>query len=71
MDCEDNQSWVAVYKSVARRMLSYLDNSEALKVSAKELEEHVLAPNEPSVETELILRQTRGEKWQRMFQIFR
>ena len=54
MDCEVGQSSAAVYESVARRMLSYLDDSEALKVGTKELEEHVLAPNESSVDMEHI-----------------
>ena len=50
MDCKVNQSWAAVYQSVARRMLSFSDNSEALKVDTKELEDHVLAPSEPRVD---------------------
>ena len=50
-------------------MLSYLDNSEALKVGAKEFEEHVLAPDEPSVNIEHIARQPRGEKRKKMFQV--
>ena len=62
VDCGDNQSWAAVYQSIARRMLSYLDNSEALKASAKELKEQVLSPNEPCVDMERIVRQTRSEK---------
>ena len=52
---------------VPKRMLSYLDNSEALKVSTKELKEQVLSPNEPNVNMEHIVRQARSEK---MFQIF-
>ena len=39
-----------------------------LKVGTKELEEHVLAPNEPSVDIEHIVRQTRSEKHKRLFQ---
>ena len=62
VDCEVNKSWAAVYQSIARRMRSYLDNSEASNVGTKELEEHVLAPNEPSVDMEHIVRQARGEK---------
>ena len=61
-DCEVCKSWAAVFKWIARRMLSSLDNREALKVGTKELEEHVLAPNEPSVNIEHIARQVRGEK---------
>ena len=37
VDCGVNQSWAAVYQSIERRILSYLDKSEALKVSTKEL----------------------------------
>ena len=37
VDCGVNQSWAAVYQSITRRMLSYLDNSKGLKVSTKEL----------------------------------
>ena len=55
---------------VARRMLSYLDHSEVLKVHTRELEHHVLAPNEPRVDVEHIVRQARGEQHQRLFQIF-
>ena len=29
VDCEVSQSWTAVYQSIARRMLSDLDKSEA------------------------------------------
>ena len=42
--CGGNQSWAAVYQSMTRRMLRYLDNSEALKVSTKEMKEHFLSP---------------------------
>ena len=62
MDCGVDQSWAEVYQSIARRMLGYLDNSEALKVSTKELKkEQVLSPNEPSVNIEGIVRQARSE----------
>ena len=69
-DCGVNRRWPAVYQAVARRMLSYLDNSEALKVDTKELEDHVFAPNEPRVDINHIARQARGEQHQRLFQIF-
>ena len=55
MNCEVFKSWAAVYQSIARRMLSCLDNSEAFKVGTKELEEHVLAPNEPGVDKKHIV----------------
>ena len=70
MDCEVSKSWTSVYQSIARRMWSYLDNSEASKVGTKELEERVLAPNEPSVNVEDNVRQARGENHTKMFQIF-
>ena len=70
VDCRSNQRWAALYQAVARRMLSYLDNSEALKVDTKELEDHVLAPCEPRVDIDHIARQARGEQRQRLFQIF-
>ena len=60
VDCGVNQRWAAVYQAVARRMLSYLDNSEASKVDIKELEDHVLAPNESRVDIDHIARQSRG-----------
>ena len=31
VDCGVNQNWTAVYQTIATRMLSYLDESEALK----------------------------------------
>ena len=43
-------------------MLSYLDNSEASKVSTKELKEQVLSPNHTSVNIVRIVRQARSEK---------
>ena len=48
VDCGANQ------QSLARRMLSYLDHSEALKVDARDLEDYVFvfAPNEPRVDIE-------------------
>ena len=49
VDCGVNHSWAAVYQSIARRMFSYLDKSESLKASTKELKEQVLSPTEPSV----------------------
>ena len=40
VDCGVDQRWAAVYQSIARRMLSCLDNSEARKVDTKELDLH-------------------------------
>ena len=70
VDYEVNQSWAAVYQSIVRRMLGYLDNSEASKLSTKELKEQVLSPNEPSVNIERTVRQARSEKHKKLFQIF-
>ena len=69
-DHEVNQSLAAVYQLIARRMLSYLDNSEALKVSTNEMKEQILSPSEPSVNIKRIARQARSEKRKKMFQIF-
>ena len=69
VDCEVSKQ-LGSGLPIDRRMLSHLDNSEALKVGTKELEEHVLAPTEPSASTEHIVRQARGEKHKKMFQIF-
>ena len=55
LDCGVDHRWVAVFQSVERRMLSYLDHSEVLKVNTRELEHHVLAPNEPDVDMEHIV----------------
>ena len=60
-----------VYQAVARKMPSYLDDSEALKVDTKELEDHVLAPHEPRVDIDHVARQARGEQHQRWFQILK
>ena len=38
---EVSQSWTAVYQSIARRMLIYLDRSEALEESTEKLKEQV------------------------------
>ena len=70
VDCGVDQKWAAVYQSVARRMLSYLNHSEMLKVNTRELEYHVLATYEPRVDIEHLVRQARGEQHQRLFQIF-
>ena len=41
---EVNQKWTAVYQTIAKIMLKHLDESEALKVSTRELKE-VLSSN--------------------------
>ena len=58
VDCEGNKGWAVVHQSIAREMLSCLDNSEALKVGTKELKEQILSPietNEISVDIEHIV----------------
>ena len=51
-------------------MLKYLEDSEAAKVSIRELEEQVLSPNESRMKTVRIARQARNDK-RILFQIFR
>ena len=51
-------------------MLDCLNKSEVLRVNAQELEYHVLAPNEPSIDIEHIVMQARGEGHQRLLQAF-
>ena len=70
VDCGVDQKWAAVYKSVARRMLNYLDQSEVSKVNTRELEHHVPAPNESTVDIEHIVMKARGENNQRLFRVF-
>ena len=65
VDYEVVQNWTAVSQTIARRMLSYLDKSEASKVSTKELKEQVPSPNEPNVNFDRIARQAK-----KLFQIF-
>ena len=60
VDCGVNHGRAAIYQVVARRMLSYLDKSEVLKVNAREFESYVLAPNEPNIDIEYIVMQARG-----------
>ena len=49
VDNEVNRNLTAVHQTIAKRMLKYLEDSEALKVSTRELKEQVLSPNEPRV----------------------
>ena len=55
-------------KQPQKMMFDHLDNCEVLKVNTRELEFHVLAPNEPTVDIEHIVMQARGEGHQRVFQ---
>ena len=52
-------------------MLKYLEDSEVLKVSTRELKEQVLFPDESSVSFVRIARQARSENSKKLFQIFR
>ena len=52
-------------------MLKYLEDSEAMKVSTRELKEQVLSPDESTGDIVRIARQARSEKSKTMFQIFR
>ena len=52
-------------------MLRYLEDSEALKVSTKELKEQVLSPDESGVGIVHIARQATSEKSKKLFQMFR
>ena len=67
---EVNQNWTAVKQLISKRMLKYLEDSEALKVSTRELKEQVLSPNASSVSTVRIAWQARSEKSKKLFQIF-
>ena len=69
VDDEINQNWTAVYQWTAQKMLRYLEDSESLKVSIRELKEQVLSPDESSVNKERIARQARSEKSKKLFQI--
>ena len=62
--------WAAVHQAVAKRMLVCLDNSEMLKVKTRELESHVLAPNEPIVDMVHSVTQARGTGQKRLFRAF-
>ena len=70
VDNEVNQKWTAVYQTIAKKMLKYLDDGEALKVSTRELKEQVLSSTEPSVNRVRIARQAKIEKSKKLFQIF-
>ena len=52
-------------------MIKYLEDSEITKVSTIELEEQVLAPNEPRINVVRIARLAGNEKKEQLFQILR
>ena len=71
VDEEVDQNWIAAYGGIAKKILKYLEDSEALKVSTRELKEQVLSPDESSVSTVRVPRQARSEQGKKLFQMFR
>ena len=69
-DDEVDNNWTAACEGIAEKMLKYLDESEVMKVSTRELKEQVLSPDESSVNRVHIARQARSEKSKMLFQIF-
>ena len=69
VDNEANEKWTVVYQTIAKTMLKYLDESEALKVSTRELQKHVLSPSEPDANVVRIARHARSQKSKKLFQI--
>ena len=67
VDYEVNQNWTP---NGYKKNVSYLDESEALKASTKELKEQVLSPNESNVSIVRSARQARSAKRKKLFQIF-
>ena len=63
---EVDQNWTAVFQLIAKKMLKYLEDSEALKISTGELKERILSP-----EKVRLARQARSEESKKLFQIFR
>ena len=70
-DDDVDQNWTAACEWIAKKMLSYSEDSEVLKVGTRELKEHVLSPDESSVRKVHIGRQAKSEKSKKLFQIFR
>ena len=68
VDDEVDQNWC---EWMAKRMLKYLEDSEVLKLSTRELKEQVLSPDESSIRKVRIARQARSEKSKKLFHIFR
>ena len=70
VDDEVDRSWTAASEWTAKKMLKYLEDREALKVSTRELKEQVLSPDESSVSTVRIVRQARSEKSKKVVRDF-
>ena len=71
VDDEVDHDWTATCEWTAKKMLKYLEDSEASKVSAGELKEEVFSPDESNVMKVRITRQARSENSKKLFQIFR
>ena len=71
VDDEVDHNWTAACEGIAKKMLKYLQDSEVLQVSTRELKEQVLSPDESSVYFVRIARQAGNEKSKKLFQIFR
>ena len=61
-DDEIGHNWTASCEGIAKQMFKYLEDSGVRKVSTRELKEQVLSPDESSVNTVRIARQTRSER---------
>ena len=67
-DDEVDHYWTAACEGIAKKnMLKYVEDSEVMKVSTRELKEQVLSPDESSEKMVRKARQARSE----LFQIFR
>ena len=67
VDDEVDHNWIAACEWTTEKMLKYLEDSEVMKVSTRELKEQVLAPDESSVNMVRIARQARSEKGRSCF----
>ena len=62
--------WTEACEGIARRMLKFLKDSGAAKVSIRELEEQVASPSESRINIVRSARQARNDKRKKLFQIF-
>ena len=71
-DDEVDQSWTAAYGWTAKKMLKHLEDTEAFKVSTRDLKEQFFSPDESNdISIVRVARQARSEKSKKLFQIFR
>ena len=68
---EDERKWCAAYEDAAKKMLKYLEDSEDLKVSLRELKEPLESLEEAGISITQNAKQARNERGQKLFQIFR